>query len=350
VLVVLLVIFMSNQFADILGDAAADGLPRDAVMTVFGLTFVSYLTALTPIALLLGVMLALARLNRDSESAALAACGFGPGAMLRPIGLLSLLAAAGVAWLTFVTAPAANKTIAEIRFAAQEEMELGALRPGSFTTTQSGCVLYARDAEAGVMRGVFTQCDEVDRIVVVVAERGERVQDSVTGELSLRLTNGRRYEGAPGEGNFFVAEFEEHGIPIRVSNEQFVESIEARSTLSLLIDPSAESRAEIQRRIAGPLSTLLLVLLAVPLSRSSPRESRYSRVGVGVLIYIVYQNSLSLARVWMERELVPEWLGMWWAHAALAALAVLLLLLESGVFTRTRPYRYGIRERYEPAA
>ena len=56
---VLFVILMSNQFAEILDDAAVGRLPRDAVFSILGLTSLRYLTALIPIGLFLGVILAL---------------------------------------------------------------------------------------------------------------------------------------------------------------------------------------------------------------------------------------------------------------------------------------------------
>lgn len=350
VLMVLLVIFMSNQFAEILGDAASDELPRDAVMTVFALTFWRYLTFIAPVALLLGVLLALARLSRDSERAALAACGFGPGALLKPIGVLGIAAAAGVGWLAFVTTPAANMTIEEIRFQARERMDIDAVAAGSFTANDSGDgVLYAREVDQNVLQGVFMQAQSDEGTVVVLAERGERVRDPRTGELSLRLTNGRRYEGTPGQADYFVAEFEEHGMPIRTEDEQFEPEIEATGTAALLARRDAEARAELEWRIAAPVSTLLLVLLAVPLSRSAPREGRYARVMLGLLLCIVYLNTISMARVWVERELVPAWVGMWWVHALLAGLVGAMLLRESGALSRPRPYLHDGR-RHEPSA
>ena len=48
VMAVLFLIFMTNQLADILGDAAGNRLPRDAVLAIFGLTALRYLTLLTP--------------------------------------------------------------------------------------------------------------------------------------------------------------------------------------------------------------------------------------------------------------------------------------------------------------
>ena len=73
------------------------------------------------------------------------------------------------------------------------------------------------------------------------------------------------------------------------------------------------------------------------LSRSRPREGRYGRVGVGLMVYITYANMLAIARVWMEREQVPAWLGVWWVHGVLALIGLVLLARESGAFARARP-------------
>ena len=62
---VLFAILMSNQFAEILDDAATSQLPKDAVFAVLSLTSLQYITFLMPIGLFLGIMLALARFDRD---------------------------------------------------------------------------------------------------------------------------------------------------------------------------------------------------------------------------------------------------------------------------------------------
>jgi lipopolysaccharide export system permease protein len=115
-------------------------------------------------------------------------------------------------------------------------------------------------------------------------------------------------------------------------------------TLALLGSTDPASRAELEWRIAAPLSILVLTLLAVPLGRSSPREGKYARVGLGLLLYLIYANSLSIARVWVEREIVPAWIGTWWVHAGVALLAILLLLSQSGVWARPKP----VKVRLEP--
>jgi lipopolysaccharide export system permease protein len=183
---------------------------------------------------------------------------------------------------------------------------------------------------------VFLQHQQGDRVVAILAARGERVVDPGTGEVSFVLHDGRRYEGVPGNNEFVVIEFDEHGIPIRPDDEEeFVEIAASKPTAALISSPRPEDRAELEWRISVPISVIVLALLAVPLSRSSPREGRYARLGIGLLCYIVYANVLSLARVQVERDTVPPWLGLWWVHAVALAVALLLLLRQSGALARS---------------
>jgi lipopolysaccharide export system permease protein len=77
-----------------------------------------------------------------------------------------------------------------------------------------------------------------------------------------------------------------------------------------------------------------LALLAVPLSRTSPREGRYARLGIALFVYLIYTNLLSIARVWVERGVTVDAVGMWWVHAVVGLLGLLMLARESGWFVR----------------
>ena len=336
---VLFTILMAKQFADILGDAAAQRLPRDAVWAIFALTSMRYVTLLTPIALFLGVMLALARLNRDGESAALSACGVGPGRLLVPVLALTSVLALALAWFSLLLNPDASARIDAIQRKAQQEMHLGALEPGKFMSPDNGAtVIYPRAVVDNEARDVFVgQHPQGERVVTTLAQRAERTVDPATGDVAFVLRDGRRYEGVPGTNEFLVVEFDEGRIPIRPRDEQAVaESVLSKPTGALLASGLPADRAELEWRLSVPVSVLVLALLAVPLSRSAPREGRYAKVGIGLLAYIVYANVLSIARVWVERGLTPEWLGLWWVHAVAASFALLLLIRQSGVFARSR--------------
>ena len=131
-----------------------------------------------------------------------------------------------------------------------------------------------------------------------------------------------------------VIDFGEQRIPVRRKEEhEFKAAPAGKSTLALLESSVLADRAELQWRISLPVSLIVLGLLAVPLSRSSPREGRYARLGIGLLIYIVYANMMSIAGVWVQRGVISEWLGMWWVHGAVVLLALLMLARESGWLT-----------------
>jgi lipopolysaccharide export system permease protein len=340
VMVVLFLIFMTNQLADILGDAAADRLPRDAVLAIFGLTALRVLTLLAPITLFLGVTLALARLNRDGEMAALQACGVGSGRLLVPIGAFTLLLAIGVTWLALVSTPAATRRIEEIRFSARQNVELTAIEAGKFTTPDSGeTVLYAREVVGDELRDVFLQTQRDERVSVILAERGRRTVDPSTGEQSFVFNDGRLYEGVPGQGKFLIVEFDEQLVPIRPDEEDdFVEVAAAKPTLDLFRSTALADRAELHWRVSWPLSLFVLALLAVPLSRTSPRDGRYARLGIALFVYVIYADLLLIARVWVERGIVTDGVGMW-VHAVVALVGLWLLARESGWFVRAGPAR-----------
>jgi len=338
VVAVLFTILMAKQFADILGDAAAQRLPREAIGSIFVLTSMRYVTLLTPIALFLGIMLALARLNRDGESAALSACGVGPGRLLVPVLTLTGVLALALAWFSLLLNPDASARIDAIKRKAEQELHLGALEPGRFMSPDSGgTVIYPRGVVGDELRDLFVwQHQQGDRVVTTLAQRGERTVDPSTGDVAFVLRDGRRYEGVPGTNEFLVVEFDEGRIPIRPKDEQAVaESVLSKPTVALLASREPTDRAELQWRVSVPISVFVLALLAVPLSRSAPREGRYAKIGIGLLAYIVYANVLSIARTWVERDLAPEWIGLWWVHAAVAAFALWLLVRQSGVFARS---------------
>ncbi len=339
VMAVLFLIFMTNQLADILGDAAADRFPRDAVLAILGLTALRYLMLLTPITLFLGVTLALARLNRDGEMAALSACGFGSTRLLVPIGAFTALLAIGLAWLALEATPAASRRIEEIRFSAEQNVELTAVEPGKFTTPDSGeTVLYAREVVDDELREVFLQTQRDDRVSVVLAERGRRIVDPATAEQSFVFYDGKLYEGVPGEPKFLVVEFDEQLVPIRPEDEEErVEVPAAKTTRDLLRSVRLADRAELHWRVSFPLSLFVLALVAVPLSRTAPREGRYARLGIALFVYLIYTNLLSIGRVWVERGVVADGAGMWWVHAVVALMGLLMLARESGWFVRSHP-------------
>jgi lipopolysaccharide export system permease protein len=301
---------------------------------VIGLTALQYMTILVPIALFLAVMLALGRLYRDSEMPAMMACRVGPGGVYRPLTLLLIPLAIGVGWLAMDVGPRALTAIERIGAEARRQADLASIEAGKFTGDDAdGAVIYAeRVTGPGAVEDVFLQRRSPTGVVeVVVAERGEQQETEDPNARFFVLFDGRRYVGVPGTAEFRVMEFAEHGIPYRLpAPERLENNPEAMSTLALLRPDTLEEAAELHWRIGVPLSTVILAILAVPLSRSQPRQGRYGRLAVGLLVFIIYFNLLSAGKAWIEKGSMPVAAGLWWAHALMLMLAVGLLAAQNG--------------------
>lgn len=324
---VLLFILLSNQFARVLGEAAAGRLPRDAVFQLLGLTSLQYLTILVPVSLFLAAMLSFGRLYKDSEMSAIMACGVGPARLYRPLMLVALAAAGLLSWLSLDLAPWSAETADVLRKTAQRDAELGSLEAGRFRSTAGGdTVFYAESVTAdGMMANVFIQRQIGTEVQVAVAERGQLVRDQ--SQPFFVLLDGRRYEGVPGSSAFRIIEFREHGIPIELAPPASAsDDAELMPTSALLGSDRRADQAELQWRLSVPISALMLALLALPLSKTNPRQGRYGKLAVAILVYVVYSNLLGAARVWLERGLLPPAVGLWWVHGLVLAVALLLLL------------------------
>ncbi len=323
---VLLLILLTNSLAYMLGKVVEGDIAVNALLPLF-LTNVSVsIVPLVPLSLFLGVLLSFGRLYSDSEMSALGACGVGQRELFRPVlvaGLIGALITGGLAgWVS----PWAKRTEHDIAVRMAERSELAAVVPGRFNRSSGGAdvVLFAegRDEE-GDLSEVFVEAEDEQGETVLIRARGAaQWTDPDTRWSYLEFQQGFRYSGEPGTADFREVEFAEHGIRIpqrRVRAGEF--DRDARTISQLWQAGDAESTAELQWRLAVPLSCLLLALAAAPLSHTTPRKGRYGKVAVALVIYLVYSNLLVFARNAVAEGTVPPVIGVWWVH--LLTLAVI---------------------------
>lgn len=344
---VLLLVLMIEQFAQVLGDAAGSKLPKDALFALMALGSVQYLTILMPISIFISIMVSLARFYRDSEMAAIMACGIGPASLYRPLSVISIVLVVMATWLSLDIAPSARRMIQEIGFDASKNLSLSMLEAGRFIPLGTrDAVLYAEKVdEGGRLTNVFVRNREADEVQVIVAAEANQRNDADTGSKVLTFVDGHRYEGVPGTPEFRIIKFAEHGIPYVVPETRPPTfDVDAMTFRELSALGQSHADAEIQWRLSVPLTLFVLTVLAVPLSKSRPRQSRYSNLAGGIFIYIIYINILVAAKVWLMQGITPAWLGLWWVHLIFLLVAIGLLLNQHGGLTRYKAYlrnRFG---------
>lgn len=324
VALLLSLIFLSGTFVRILAEAADGTYPAPVVLKLFALKGIGNLVFILPLAFFLGVLLALGRFYRDSEMTVLYACGVGPEQVYRGVGRVALFVSIFLAFLALYFAPWAEDRSYQIIDEASARSQVEGLTAGRFNRIgAAGELVYAESIaeDRRSLDNVFAY-GVVEGQEQLLTAQGAYQQEQY-GQHYLVFVDGYRYEGLPGSPDFKIISFREHGI--RLVEREVVTSERPRhavSTLELWRTGKPGEQAELQRRIAVPITTILLGLLAVPLSKSSPREGRYGRLFVGILVYIGYNNLLTMAKSSLGKGEINATLGLWWVHGL-----VLLLLL-----------------------
>jgi lipopolysaccharide export system permease protein len=260
--------------------------------------------------------------------AAALACGVGPRTMYVPVSILTVIVTVALAGLTLYVGPNAIARTLALRSTALQQGQFAPIAPGRFRTFGgSDVVVYAENVgEDGTLTNVFVERERDGRVEVALAQRAKHTVGADGMAHTITLYDGERFEGVPGSPRFRIMRFTENTIPVEVPKlSSTVARLEAMPTGALLQSNEPDVRAELHWRVAMPVMCLVLTLIAVPLSRLRPREGRYARVALAVIIYFVYIQFISAAKVWLARGTVPEWLGLWWVHVLVAGLALLVV-------------------------
>ena len=241
-----------------------------------------------------------------------------------------------MAWLAFVQVPRADLQAQLLRQSAQKEAQFGQLDAGRFRSFVSGGgngVFYAeRVDEEGLLHNVFVRRESADRIEVVLADTAAYTKGCLERQAFRHAVQRPALRRDPG-----ATRLSHH----RVSPSTASRSSTPDDTVGSTQDPDTKpSRAlfgssdpsdiaQLQSRASSPIMALILTLVAVPLSRLRPRQGRYARVGFAIVVYFVYANLLSAAKVWVEKGDLPPAIGVWWVHIGVLALGLYLVFREA---------------------
>ena len=314
-LVVLLIVSLGGVFADVLSDIARGRVPAGLMLAQLGLQVLNYLPLIVPLGLMLGLMMAVGRLYRDTEMPVLTSVGVGPRRLLRPlmlvVGPMVLFIGACSLWL----GPWARDYSQRMIEAGQRSLLVSGLEAGRFVEFPGGGgVIYvnAMSDDGSQLGRVFVYRQDEGRMDVTTAMTGELTVDG-DGRF-LRLDEGFRVEGPLDAGL-------DYRLMRYASNELRLPSVEAKSrsdepelapTLALFGDDRPAAQAQLHFRMAPPLLALAFALLAVRLARSPPRQARYGRMMMGFLAYVLGMNLMIMGTDWVEDGKVPAALGLWW--------------------------------------
>ncbi|WGL17524.1 LPS export ABC transporter permease LptF [Microbulbifer bruguierae] len=334
---VLLLMVMSGRFVKYLADAAAGNLSAGILFSLMGYRLPGFLELVIPLGFFVGILLAYGRLYIESEMTVLHACGFSERQLLRYTLVPAVLVALVVAAMSLYLTPTGIERTSHLLTADKSRNEFDHLVPKKFVATEGDRAVYYANglsddrstmhdvflAELGSSRGET----ETEHQIVTVAREGVQQIDPETGLRYLVLRDGYRYEGVPGQSDYRQMAFSSYEVLLDIPRlrSKASEKLQSMSTAALWKSEDPRERVNLHWRLSLPVLVIVMAILAVPLSRTNPRQGRYAKMIPAILLYIVYLVALQSVRGAIEDGKIEQAWVIWLVHPPFLILGLLLL-------------------------
>jgi lipopolysaccharide export system permease protein len=329
VLGILTALFACYSGARYLADAVTETLGVVLMLRLIALKTLIALEVLVPVAFYASIIIGLGRLHRDQEIVAMRAAGVSGLRIVRAVFLLAVPVGLAVALLSLYARPWAYHTSYLIDSRATAELNTDRFQAGRFYGNEdSGRVIYigARESDSGEMKSVFQYIRHGGQSRIIIARRAHKEDAAGNDRAWLDLRDGVMYRLS--DSGDTVVHFGRLSMFLDVAAETLGYKRKAAMTAELLHSDRLQDVAELQWRVSRPFATVLLALIAVPLSRASPRHGRREMTFTAALVFAVYYNLSGLAQTWVEHGTVGSFPGVWWLPALMTAAVAGLLLPE----------------------
>lgn len=325
----------------ILGQAAGGKVASQDVVALIGFAALNYLPIILILTGFISVLLVVTRSYQDSEMVVWFTAGLSLSQWIKPVLSFGLPLVILTALLSFMATPWANRQSAEFRERFEKREDISKISPGKFQESSSSDRVFFVEGISGdeaKVQNVFVSTFQNGRNSVVVAKQGMTELDK-NGDKFLVLLNGRRYDGTPNQPDFRLMEFERYGVLVSRQSQALVGDKSARAlpTRALLEDRNNFNMGELLWRVALPLMSLLLMLLAIPLSFVNPRGGRSANLLIALFLFVVYSNMVSVFQAAVVQKRLSL-LVAWWPIHLLAVVMIGALFL----------WRLKMNHRYHP--
>jgi len=326
VLLVLVVIIVSRKFIKVLAQAIEGNISNEIVLNLLGLKIVMAIGAFLPVSIFMAILMVIGRMYRDQEMSAVASAGGGVYVIYRAVFVLILPLSMVAAGFSLLATPWAERTIKQVMHEDKKQADIKGIAAGRFSEYSHGdLVFYTEDISSDQqMQNVFLQNKKGKQLGIVNAKFGRL--ENLPGGLYLVLQQGEKVQGVPGNKKFIFETFDEYAVRIEKKETKLRKKRDGVPSAILWESDKLLDIAEIQSRLAAPLSVIFLSLLAVPLAKTSPRGGVYGSLIVAFAIYFVFGNLQRVSHSWVVNEVVPASFGFFGVYLLLLLLTGMLLL------------------------
>ena len=339
------------------------GVEIGQIATGFLAIIPTFLEIALPMATLLGVMLAFARMCGDSEMVVLRASGISILKFIIPIGIFALVVGGTGLFVSVVLRPWGFSTLSTALFEIARSKSTSGLTEGVFNKIGQ-LTLYAEkiDYQTGDLSKVIVDDKRNDtQRKVVIAKRGKIVADQDTQTISLLLGEGVAHE-TDGE-NYSRTEFQSNSLSVnpmelkedtkkgqvarelggaqlqqtinhykeklRTTEGDGVEVYGQTLTRKELLKKFRRAKIEYGQRLSLPYASFVMAFIGMALGIMSPRTQRTWGAGfaatLGLVVFILYYSIFSIGLTMADSGTIKVWIALWAPNILTTAIAAVLV-------------------------
>jgi lipopolysaccharide export system permease protein len=264
------------------------------------LTLPALVMIIAPIALFAAILYTLNKLNSDSELIVMNAAGMAPIKVAKPLGLLTLLVALMVGYITIFAMPESFRNLRDMLTKIRADVVTKFLQEGRFTTIDKGITFHYREkSPSGAMQGILIHdARDITKQTTYLAERGQIVENNKQAYIILENGSVHRQQDASRD-NAIVA-YDRYAIDLDqfgADDGKTVYKPRERTTFDLLnVDTNDQYarlqagrfRAELHERFANPFYPLACMMIGFAAlgGAKTTRQGRGSAIAAAVIAMV----------------------------------------------------------------
>ena len=306
-------------------------IPNDSILTILVFSLLKYLPILLTLTLFLTILLTLSRWFRDSEMMIWFSSGLGLTSFIRPILFFSLPIILLIGFLSLYLSPWATQKSEEYKAGLKNRDELATISPGSFKESKSKDRVFYVEGFGDLgskVKNVFVQSEQNGKLGIIVSNEGSRVSTSTDKDEYIVLKKGKRYEVNHENNNFTEIKFDDYGFLVERKLPPIIDvnQVEAMPTALLLLTNGNREIAEFVWRVSLPISGIVLIILAIPLSFINPRSGRSVNIIIAIMIFAIYNNLMGVTQSYINLGKLNPYVGGAIVHVLIISVASYLML------------------------
>jgi lipopolysaccharide export system permease protein len=332
VFIVLGLVIFGNQLVLVINESLEKGIPIADLLPLVGFKMIRDVPLILSLSLFLAIILAISKSYKDSEAVVMNSLGIGDKHLMVFIQPVVIVIFIFILFLTTIAVPWSKQQRSMIIDRSENSSKFSFIKEGEFQEFKDGDIVFYASKVKNIdgestqdMEEIFIYTLADNQPIITLAAQAQKYTDINTKSVYLRLKDGTRYHGFPSEMNKKILNFDQYDLQIINGEKRQSTNIETKTeskpTLDIIFSSDTREIAEWQWRLSQPISVLILSIFAILLGKTSPRGGKNLGVLAGVIVFIIYNNALLIAKSSLEKGDTLPIIGLWWVH-----LVVLLII------------------------